>query len=91
MQQGHHFIHSNVSKKVKYLQCLNSFILIFLDDFRPASVDSSKVATLDVSSNNQVTVTVPHLGKNFLNNYHHYFFPSNFSNYSDHTNESLKQ
>lgn len=35
----------------------------FPDDFRPASVDSTKIATLDVSSNNQVTVTVPHLGK----------------------------
>lgn len=30
-------------------------------DFKPASVDLSKVATLDVSSNNQVTVTMPHL------------------------------
>lgn len=30
-------------------------------DFKPASVDLSKPATLDVSSNNQVTVTMPHL------------------------------
>lgn len=30
-------------------------------DFKPASVDVSKTATLDVSSNNQVTVTMPHL------------------------------
>lgn len=30
-------------------------------DFKPASVDLSKTATLDVSSNNQVTVTMPHL------------------------------
>lgn len=30
-------------------------------DFKPASVDLSKVASLDVSSNNQVTVTVPNL------------------------------
>lgn len=30
-------------------------------DFKPASVDLSKPATLDVSSNKQVTVTVPHL------------------------------
>lgn len=30
-------------------------------DFKPASVDISKAATLDVSSNNQVTVTMPHL------------------------------
>lgn len=30
-------------------------------DFKPASVDLSKIASLDVSSNNQVTVTVPHL------------------------------
>lgn len=31
------------------------------DDFKPASVDPSKMAILNVSSNNQVTVTVPHL------------------------------
>ncbi|XP_058462437.1 ell-associated factor Eaf isoform X2 [Malaya genurostris] len=30
-------------------------------DFKPASVDVSKPATLEVSSNKQVTVTVPHL------------------------------
>uniref|UniRef100_U5EQ04 Ell-associated factor Eaf n=1 Tax=Corethrella appendiculata TaxID=1370023 RepID=U5EQ04_9DIPT len=30
-------------------------------DFKPASVDVNKIAKLDVSSNNQVTVTVPHL------------------------------
>lgn len=30
-------------------------------DFKPASVDVSKIATVDVGSNNQVTVTVPHL------------------------------
>uniref|UniRef100_A0A1B6KXZ0 Ell-associated factor Eaf n=1 Tax=Graphocephala atropunctata TaxID=36148 RepID=A0A1B6KXZ0_9HEMI len=30
-------------------------------DFKPASVDESKVATVDVGSNQQVTVTVPHL------------------------------
>lgn len=32
-----------------------------LDDFKPASVDTSKPGKLDVSSNYQVTVTVPHL------------------------------
>lgn len=37
--------------------------LFFADDFKPASVDISKAATLDVSSNNQVTVTMPHLGE----------------------------
>ncbi|XP_075209958.1 ELL-associated factor [Lycorma delicatula] len=30
-------------------------------DFKPASVDASKRATVDVGSNHQVTVTVPHL------------------------------
>uniref|UniRef100_A0A1B6FRT3 Ell-associated factor Eaf n=1 Tax=Cuerna arida TaxID=1464854 RepID=A0A1B6FRT3_9HEMI len=30
-------------------------------DFKPASVDESKVATVDVGANQQVTVTVPHL------------------------------
>lgn len=33
------------------------------DDFKPASVDLTKVATLDVSTSNQVTVTVPNYGK----------------------------
>lgn len=32
-------------------------------DFKPASVDVNKMATVDVGTNNQVTVTVPHLGK----------------------------
>lgn len=30
-------------------------------DFKPASVDVSKSATVDVAANNQVTITVPHL------------------------------
>lgn len=30
-------------------------------DFKPASVDVNKMATVDVGGNNQVTVTVPHL------------------------------
>ncbi|XP_023942481.1 ELL-associated factor 1 [Bicyclus anynana] len=30
-------------------------------DFKPASVDVNKMATVDVETNNQVTVTVPHL------------------------------
>lgn len=30
-------------------------------DFKPASVDESKMATVDIGQNNQVTVTVPHL------------------------------
>lgn len=35
--------------------------LLLTDDFKPASVDTSKPGKLDVSSNYQVTVTVPHL------------------------------
>ncbi|UYV64376.1 EAF1 [Cordylochernes scorpioides] len=30
-------------------------------DFKPASVDTSKVATVDIGEKNQVTVTVPHI------------------------------
>lgn len=33
----------------------------FLDDFKPASVDVSKIAMVDVGTNNTMTVTVPHL------------------------------
>lgn len=36
-------------------------MLIFSDDFKPASVDSSKVGKVDVGSDNSVTVTVPNL------------------------------
>ncbi|EZA46535.1 Ell-associated factor Eaf, partial [Ooceraea biroi] len=30
-------------------------------DFKPASVDDSKVATVDVGTSNTISVTVPHL------------------------------
>lgn len=40
------------------LQCV-----LFSDDFKPASVDINKIATVDVAKTNEVTVTVPHLGK----------------------------
>lgn len=32
-------------------------------DFKPASVDVNKPASLEVGTNKQVTVTVPHLGE----------------------------
>jgi len=32
----------------------------FRYDFKPASVDTSKMATVDILPNNEVTVTVPH-------------------------------
>lgn len=51
--KGHFMIH-----RLYFFTCL-----FFLDDFKPASVDTSKTGKLDVSSNSQVTVTVPHLGK----------------------------
>ena len=41
-------------------------MLCFSDDFKPASVDVNKMATVDVGTNNQVTVTVPHLGRYLL-------------------------
>lgn len=37
-------------------------ITTFTDDFKPASVDVHKEATLQTGSNNSVTVTLPHLG-----------------------------
>ena len=37
-----------------------SFYLILTDDFKPASVDTSKMATVDILPNNEVNVTVPH-------------------------------
>lgn len=39
-------------------------IQLITDDFKPASVDVHKEATLQTGSNNSVTVTLPHLGKN---------------------------
>lgn len=44
-----------------YVYNLNFHCFYVLDDFKPASVDVKKMATVDVGSNNQVTVTVPHL------------------------------
>lgn len=38
---------------------------LVLDDFKPASVDVNKIASVEVGSNHQVTVTVPHLGIGF--------------------------
>lgn len=45
---------------VYLLHCLDYFNLT-LDDFKPASVDVSKMASVAVEMNQQVTVTVPHL------------------------------
>ena len=42
-------------------------MIFFSDDFKPASVDKNRCATVDVGSNNQVTVTVPNLGKTHTN------------------------
>lgn len=35
--------------------------IIFSDDFKPASVDVSKMANVDAGADNTMTVTVPHL------------------------------
>lgn len=44
---------------LKYDRCYG---VVLADDFKPASVDMNKIATVGVGNNNQVTVTVPHLG-----------------------------
>ncbi len=33
----------------------------FVDDFKPASVDSSQMSAMSIGENNSVTVTVPHV------------------------------
>lgn len=48
-----------LQKHTWVILCFVFFLLS--DDFKPASVDTSKPGKLDVSSNYQVTVTVPHL------------------------------
>lgn len=75
------FIKFKVQAK-KYFFLVQFFLLthIFLnisDDFKPASVDVTKDATVQVSSNNQVTVTAPNLGKFSL-----LFFSKNFPHLS---------
>ena len=40
--------------------CLTHSYVALLDDFKPASVDTSKMATVDILQNNEVNVTVPH-------------------------------
>lgn len=53
-----------------YLHCFQLFtITTFTDDFKPASVDVHKEATLQTGSNNSVTVTLPHLGNKYW--FHH--------------------
>lgn len=52
----------NINHKYKLIGSkINCIDLICSDDFKPASVDESKVATVDVGSNNTISVTVPHL------------------------------
>lgn len=46
-----------------FLSTFSSHSSHYLDDFKPASVDVHKEATLETGSNNTVTVTLPHLGK----------------------------
>lgn len=49
--------------KLHINQQINLFSVSFLhviDDFKPASVDSTKMATVDILPNNEVNVTVPH-------------------------------
>lgn len=48
----------NVSNSVS---SLSLFLPPLPDDFKPASVDLNKEATVEVGTNNQVNVTVPHL------------------------------
>lgn len=51
------FSDSNEEKKI-FSENIES---ILSDDFKPASVENSKVAKVDVGSDNTITVTVPHL------------------------------
>lgn len=47
--------------KKKWNYVTHIYFLHFpIDDFKPASVDVSKMAQVDVGSNNTMTVTVPH-------------------------------
>lgn len=45
-----------------YVYAIDNIYNIFIGDFKPASVDANKMASVEVGTNNQVTVTVPHLG-----------------------------
>lgn len=50
------------NEKILNLKCeltKKIFILYILDDFKPASVDINKMATIDVGVNKQITVNVP--------------------------------
>lgn len=53
---------SDIAMKEKYIFRISiACIIFFSDDFKPASVENSKVAKVDVGSDNTITVTVPHL------------------------------
>nr|CAG4645263.1 EOG090X0IV9 [Leptodora kindtii] len=43
-----------------FLEICLCVLFLCADDFKPASVDTSKMATVDVLPNNEVTVNVPH-------------------------------
>lgn len=58
-----HFV-SAICHILSFANLLDFFLRQNLpDDFKPASVDVHKEATLQTGSNNSVTVTLPHLGK----------------------------
>lgn len=42
------------------------YVYVNSDDFKPASVDTSKEASVEVGKGNQVTVTVPHVEVSIL-------------------------
>lgn len=61
----HTAFHTVKCKWIMFIKCICSRLKFnsISDDFKPASVDTNKKAAVDVAGNNQVTVTVPHLGK----------------------------
>jgi ELL-associated factor len=50
-------------QKLPHINLTSWSLSLTLDDFKPASVDAHKEATLETGSKNEVTVTVPHLGR----------------------------
>lgn len=56
-----HFDNVTFNQKRFFVLRINSRFVLNLDDFKPASVDTSKTATIDIESGKNVTVTVPNI------------------------------
>ena len=61
-------VNAKCDLKCKHILLVNRFTSYFADDFKPASVDSSKPSELTVGSKNDITVKVPNVQVQYIDN-----------------------